>query len=79
MDDPELDTYTVEKVAVIVIEGVGRIEVVCVPFVLIEEGSGVPILLGLVDVSDATNDGTLLDDAMVNEAYVEVELSVVKL
>lgn len=63
----------------IVPEEVRRVEVVCVPFISLEDGSGVALVPSSVNVSDGISDETPLDNAVVNVAFVEEYLSNVKL
>jgi hypothetical protein len=65
--------YTVEKVAVIVPEVVGRTDVICVPFVLSAEGRGVSLLLGFVNNPEEITDEALLEE---NRSDVELEPAV---
>jgi hypothetical protein len=71
--------YTVEKVAVIVPEVVGRTDVICVPFVLSAEGRGVSLLLGFVNNPEEITDEALLEDIVVTVAFVEENRSDVEL
>lgn len=71
--------YTVEKVAVIVPEVVGRTDVICVPFVLSAEGRGVSLLLGFVNNPEEITDEALLKDIVVTVAFVEENRSDVEL
>lgn len=68
-----------EKVAVTVPEVEGRVGIACALLVLIDKGKVMLSLLDLVEVSDGTNDEILLEDVVIIEAYVEVEVSDVKL
>jgi hypothetical protein len=79
VDDRALEMYTVEKVAVIVPEVVGRTDVICVPFVLSAEGRGVSLLLGFVNNPEEITDEALLEDIVVTVAFVEENRSDVEL
>lgn len=78
-NDLALETYTVEKVAVIVPEAIGKLDIVWVPFDRPDEGRGVSIVLMLVNAPEEANDEIPLNVAVANKLCAEDKVVVVKL
>lgn len=78
-DDPALEMYTVEKVAVIVPELVEKLSTGCVSFFWVDEGEGVAMKLMVVDTPDKETIEVSVIDREAEKACVEGLVAVMKL